>query len=157
MQILRIVGLTLATALLLSACGDDKPKGPTAAEAEQTLKAHINKLVGVGVGNVRHVKVTDPGGKDIPCGKNKAKRTYAVTGDKNDPKKDDLSLTPVDLRSHMFGVLITQVAKYDTVDIKGGQPTLNTHNPATRTNILIKAYPNRKLELFGSTDCLRTR
>ncbi|GAA4073019.1 hypothetical protein [Actinomadura miaoliensis] len=150
----HVTGLALAAALITSSCGDKEPEGPTVIEAEQTLKAHINKLVGTGVGNVRHVKVIDPGGRNVPCGKDKAKRTYAVSGDKNDPKKDDLSFNSTDLANHMFANLIANVGEYDVVDPDRDGAITKTRNSATHTNITIRAHGERVVEIYGSTDCL---
>jgi hypothetical protein len=150
----RAAVLAVVCLLAISAC-QDEPNGPTAAEAERTLKDHINKLVGVGVGNVRHVEITDPGGRDVPCGDRKAKRTYAVKGDKKDPEKDDLSLTRLDLSNFLYSKLITQVAPYDPAPRSNGSPTLESHNPKTRTNITIKVPSKGDIEIHGATDCLR--
>lgn len=58
------LGVTLlATALTLAACGE---REPTAVEAGATLKAHILKLLKEV--NTQNIQITDPGGKDIPCG-----------------------------------------------------------------------------------------
>ncbi|KAB2344313.1 hypothetical protein [Actinomadura rudentiformis] len=148
--------LVLLTGLALSACGDDKPDGPTVAQADKALHAHIDELVGVGVGNVRNLKITDPGGKDIPCGEGKAKRTYAVSGDKRDPKRDDLSLTPVELSNSMFGRLTTHVAKYELKQFSGGDPKKVMSNAETRTNLTFVVPAKGVIEIYGSTDCLRS-
>ncbi|MER7134267.1 hypothetical protein, partial [Streptosporangium saharense] len=61
--------------LTVTGCGES---GPTAAEAGETLKTHITELM-----KQRHaldVQITDSGGRDVPCGEGKAKRTFAAIG-----------------------------------------------------------------------------
>jgi len=152
----QVTGLALTAALITSCGGDKEPEGPTVTEAEQALKSHINKLVGTGVGNVRHVKVIDPGGRNIPCEKGGAKRTYAISGDKKDPKKDDQSRNQTDLASFLHGMLITQVADYRLTEVKGKEPMKKLHNPTTRTNLTISVPAKGEVHISGSTDCLRT-
>ncbi|GAA3712622.1 hypothetical protein GCM10022224_092730 [Nonomuraea antimicrobica] len=60
---------------LVAGCGGGDP-GPTAAQAGETLKTHITELIGET--GLKDVQVTDPGGKDVSCGEEGAKRTYAV-------------------------------------------------------------------------------
>src|SRR5262245_61105683 len=69
-----LVVLAVANALVLTGCDSDE--GPTAAQAGQTLKNHILQLLKER--NAQDVTVTDPGGRNIPCGDGKAKQTFAV-------------------------------------------------------------------------------
>ncbi|WP_157419755.1 hypothetical protein [Actinomadura kijaniata] len=146
--------LTLALLATTISC-QQQPEGPTAAQAEGHLRAHVDKLAGIGVGNIRNARVTDPGGKDISCDEDRVKRTYAVAGHKKDPRKDDLSLDPVDLSNNLYGKLNTLVAKYEPVDVQRASPIIKSRNKQARTNITIAVPQKGVVEIYGSTDCLR--
>ena len=73
----RLRPITAALLLtLLTACTSED--SPTAAQAGQTLKKHVLQLLKER--NAQNVTITDPGGKNIPCGDGKAKQTFAATG-----------------------------------------------------------------------------
>lgn len=61
---------------LVAGCGGGGDPGPSAAQAGETLKTHITQLMTKA--DLRDFDVTDPGGKDVPCGDEGTKRTYGV-------------------------------------------------------------------------------
>lgn len=136
--------LVCAAALLaVSGCGNS---GPTAAEAGETLKTHITELVEKG--GVLEVKVTDPGGRDIPCGEGKAKRTFAVTGKDVAPQRE-----PNGLNIYLLGAL-SSVAPYRIVEDPVNAP-IRLANDEYKTVIILGAPANGQYGVRGETECLR--
>ena len=97
--------------LTISGCAET---GPTAAEAGETLKLHITELMKES--HALDVKVTDPGGRDISCGEDKAKRTFAATGRHAAPNIDGDGLNTL-----LVGAL-SSVARYRIVEDPGNAP-----------------------------------
>jgi hypothetical protein len=142
-----MVGLVLVGGPSVAACGGERDEGPTVVQAEQALKSHVDQLLKATI--VRDVQVTDPGGKNMPCVKNKVKRTYAVNADKRDaPALDQVGLT-----GRMLG-LLKGIAEYDLTYAKGGDPTMKLHSPEARTNLILKSPSKGKIRIEGVTDCL---
>ncbi|MFC4058063.1 hypothetical protein ACFOWE_07135 [Planomonospora corallina] len=135
------LGATLsALALLAAACGE---REPTAAEAGETLKTHVMALLKErGALNVR---VTDPGGKDIPCGEGKAKRTFAATGEDASPETEAGVLDDA-----LVGAL-GHTADYDLVDAV--EKPLRLRNPSARTLLTLASVTGRYV-VRGETECL---
>jgi hypothetical protein len=138
--------LVLLTSLALAACTSDK--GPTAAQAGQTLKNHILQLLKERT--AVDVKITDPGGKDIPCGEGKAKQTFAATG------RDTLgSDDPEALNALMVGAL-SRIAHYKVVSSDAPGRPVRVSDSATKTTLIFSS-PGRSLYVVGGeTDCLPT-
>ncbi|GAA3111606.1 hypothetical protein [Streptosporangium carneum] len=130
--------------LTVAGCGDS---GPTAAEAGEILKAHITELMKEG--SVLDVKITDPGGRDIPCGEGKAKRTFAVTGRDAAPQRE-----PNGLNTYLVGAL-SAVAPYRIVADPGNAP-VRLANDEYKTVITLDAPGNGQYGVRGETECLRT-
>ncbi|WP_433335701.1 hypothetical protein [Spirillospora sp. CA-294931] len=145
------LALIAAATIAISACNGDKAAEPTVSEAEQTLKQHITALAGPGVGNMRNVKIIDHGGKSVHCANGKAKRTYAVVGD----KRDRTDRSPTDLSGILLGLLVTQVAKYDLTHSNGGDARISVHHKTARTNLTINSSSRGVVGIYGVTDCLR--
>jgi hypothetical protein len=144
---LRGLLVVLAVAIPLALTGCDSDDGPTAAQAGQTLKNHILQLLKER--NAQDVTVTDPGGKNIPCGDGKAKQTFAATG-------EDLqsSTEPAALNSMMVGAL-QRVGDYAFLPKESGGAILKLSSESTRTVLLLNSQRNGQYAVQGETDCLR--
>ncbi|WP_371784796.1 hypothetical protein [Streptosporangium subroseum] len=136
------LGITLLLAsTTLTACGE---KEPTAAEAGKTLKVHILKLLEER--GAQNVQVTDPGGKDIFCGNDKAKQTYAAVGQDAAPER-----APDTLNSAMLGAL-KRVAHYETE--ASSNSMIRVTNESTRTILILESSINGQYSVRGETECL---
>jgi hypothetical protein len=132
--------------LALAGCGADEP---TAAEAGEALKTHITKLAEEA--NIRDVRVTDPGGKDIFCGNGRAKRTYAISGRDVAPER-----TPNTLKSGLLGTL-KLVAKYELTNPEEpiDKPWRAVDDEA-KTMLVLDSPGNGRYAVSGETQCLPT-
>ncbi|MEU7884161.1 hypothetical protein AB0B54_01550 [Microbispora bryophytorum] len=142
---LRPIAAALLLALLSStACTSDD--SPTAAEAGQTLKKHVLQLLKER--NAQNVSITDPGGKNIPCGDGKAKQTFAATG-------EDLAsrTTPENIRAALLGA-VERVATYEVVDASALSNPVHVVNESTRTELVLDAADNGIYLVSGETTCL---
>jgi hypothetical protein len=138
----RGVLICIVALFAVSGCAE---KEPTAAEAGETLKLHITELM-----KQRHaleVKITDPGGRDIPCGEGKAKRTFAATG--RDPA---LQREPDGLNTLLLGSL-SRVAPYEIVEDRGDAP-IKLANDEYKTVIILESPVNGQYGVRGETECL---
>ncbi|MCC5579046.1 hypothetical protein IMZ11_25810 [Microtetraspora sp. AC03309] len=140
------LGVTVCAAALLavSGCGD---RGPTAAQAGETLKRHITELMKEG--HVLDVKITDPGGRDIPCGEGKARRTFAATARDAAPERE-----PGVLNDVLNGAL-TRVAPYRIIEDHGGA-AVTVANKEYRTVLFLESSANGQYKVRGETECLPT-
>ncbi|MFF5107789.1 hypothetical protein [Streptosporangium sp. NPDC000509] len=129
----------------LGACSSDPP-GPTAAQAEATLKADIDWLVKST--HAKDVKVTDEGGRDIPCGEGKAKRTYGVAG---------VDTSSVDEPVIIFNMLTGGLGRrgYKVVSVDWEKPSNESVKDRSRVRITVDSLRKKHFELFGETQCLR--
>ncbi|MBT2235567.1 hypothetical protein [Nonomuraea sp. NEAU-A123] len=142
----RVLAAPLIALFVLAGCGAaDTPDAPTAAEAGATLKEHITRTFEGA--QAKDVKVTDPGGKDVPCIEGKVKRTYAATA-RNDIGSGDPNTTLL----AMVGAL-DLVAEYD---LKApAQPTeQDLANNKFRTHIVLSSPAEHVMVIRGETDCL---
>ncbi|WP_157594395.1 hypothetical protein [Streptosporangium amethystogenes] len=130
--------------LTVSGCGDS---GPTAAEAGETLKSHITGLMKES--HVLDVRITDSGGRDIPCGEGKAKRTFAATARDAASQRD-----PGGLNTYMLGVL-SSVAPYRIAEDQGNAP-IRLANDTYKTMIILESPGNGQYGVRGETECLPT-
>lgn len=138
------VGAALLTTLTVSGCTSDD--GPTAAQAGQTLKTHILQLLKER--NADSITVTDPGGKNIPCGEGKAKQTFAATG--NDTAR---KTSPENMRSALLGAL-DRVAIYKIVNAGPLSNAVHVVNDTTRTQLLLDSPTSGVYQVSGETMCL---
>ncbi|WP_329084852.1 hypothetical protein [Streptosporangium sp. NBC_01469] len=132
----------VAVVLTVSGCGDS---GPTAAEAGETLKIHITDLM-----KGRHaldVQITDSGGRDIPCGEGKAKRTFAATG------KDGAETRRADSLNTLLLGSLSGVADYRIVEDRGDAP-LKLANDKYKTRMTLESPGNGQYAVSGETECL---
>ncbi|GIH93862.1 hypothetical protein ACFFMN_16075 [Planobispora siamensis] len=136
----RLGATLLAAGLAMAGCSDDEP---TAAEAGATLKTHILKLLDEV--SAQDVQVTDPGDKDIPCGDDKVKRTFAATAPDASPQSE-----PYTLNSIMVSVL-KDIADYGITE-SSGKVIRMAHEPS-RTVILLESTKGR-YSVRGETQCL---
>ncbi|GHH70024.1 hypothetical protein GCM10017673_21250 [Streptosporangium violaceochromogenes] len=135
--------LVCAAALLsVSGCGNG---GPTAAQAGETLKAHIIELMKKS--HVLDVRITDPGGRDVPCGEGKAKRTFAATAKDAAPQRG-----PDILNDFLLGAL-SRVADYRIVEDRGRGP-IRLANDNYKTVIVLESPANGQYGVRGETECL---
>lgn len=143
----RAISVVVMAFSALAGCGGVAPDTPTAAEAGATLKDHITRtLKGA---QAQDVQVTDPGGKDIPCGDGTVKRTYAAKG-KDTIGSGDSSATVL----AMAGAL-DFVAEYDSTTT--ADPAANRQDLASktfRTRITLSSPAAHQMVVSGETDCL---
>ncbi|WP_157546103.1 hypothetical protein [Microtetraspora fusca] len=132
------------TLLAVSGCGD---KGPTAAQAGETLKRHITELMKEA--HVLDVQITDPGGRDIPCGEGKAKRTFAATARDAAPDRE-----PGTLNDILNGAL-TRVAPYRIAEDHGGV-SFSVTSEEYRTVLFLESSVKGQYKIRGETECLPT-
>ncbi|WP_405084971.1 hypothetical protein [Microbispora sp. NBC_01389] len=138
-----ITSISLVAGLTLSACSDPEP---TAAEAGQILKRHIDQTVQHAFGT--DVEVTDPGGRDIPCGNDKYKRSYAVKARARVGSGDPEGITLA-----LVGTL-DAIADYRLVKA-GMTPTYQQAvSDQYHTRIELSAPGKGRFEVRGETDCL---
>ncbi|MBO3744695.1 hypothetical protein J5X84_01350 [Streptosporangiaceae bacterium NEAU-GS5] len=146
----RHTALSAALVLLsLTACSAQTPPQPTAAQAGETLKTHIDQIMRGA--NASDVKITDPGGKDIPCGEGKSIRTYAATGVNEIGSGDPDSLVLA-----MRGALDDD-SQYLPVEIAVDQGRLRLFNPRLHTHLILESPSKGQMLALGETDCLPTR
>ncbi|MFD8531458.1 hypothetical protein ACFV0L_28965 [Streptosporangium canum] len=130
--------------LVVSGCGDS---GPTAAEAGVTLKVHIIELM-----RQRHaldVRITDFGGRDIPCGEGKAKRSFAVVG------RDTSEQTEGDSLNTLLVGSLSGVAPYRIIEDRGDAP-IKLASKAYKTVIILESPGRGQYAVRGETECLPT-
>ncbi|GGS87770.1 hypothetical protein GCM10010156_52870 [Planobispora rosea] len=137
----RLGATLLVAALAMAGCSEGEP---TAVEAGETLKTHILKLLDEV--SAQNAQVTDPGGKDIPCGDGKARRTFAATAPDSSPER-----APNVLNNIMISAL-DRVAEYKITDGSGTSVRM-TNNPA-KTIILLESTANGRYSVRGETQCL---
>ncbi|MBB4918255.1 hypothetical protein [Streptosporangium saharense] len=128
--------------LTVTGCGES---GPTAAQAGETLKAHITELM-----RQRHaldVQITDPGGRDIRCGEGRAKRTFAAVGRDPAPETGGDSLNDL-----LLGAL-SRVAPYRITEDRGDAP-IWLANDEYKTTIILESPGNGRYRVRGETACL---
>ncbi len=141
------IGLSLAALpilLLVSSCGSEN--SPTSAEAGRALKAHI--LAALKAQNAQDIVVADPGGKNIACGNNRAKQTFAATGHDLSARSD-----PEALNNMLLGAL-EGITPYKVVSADAkGQP-IRVVNETTKTTISFNSPGDGTYSAVGETDCL---
>ncbi|MCC5578658.1 hypothetical protein IMZ11_23815 [Microtetraspora sp. AC03309] len=138
----RLVGAVSLLALLAVACGE---REPTVAEAAASLQTHVLRLLKER--GALNVQVTDSGGKDIPCGEGKAKRTFAATGEDADPKME-----PGSANDALVGAL-GRTADYNYHFADPMAKPFRLVNEATRTVLVLDSATGRYV-VRGETYCL---
>ncbi|MDF5756261.1 hypothetical protein [Spongiactinospora sp. TRM90649] len=122
-------------------CGQ---REPTASEAGATLKSHILRLIDEV--SYESPQVTDPGGKDIPCGNGRVKRTFAATGPDSAEQSDPRTLNTM---------MLSAVKEFADYRLTGpGDPNFDLINKATRTSIHLNSSKNGTYSASGETYCL---
>ncbi|WP_146607454.1 hypothetical protein [Spongiactinospora gelatinilytica] len=135
----------LVATILAASCGVGNTKSqPTAAQAGANLKAHILKLLDKV--SARGPRITDPGGKDIPCGAGKVKRTFAATALDNAEQT-----TPRSLNEMMLGTL-SGFADYRLTG--PGGPDFNVVSEGTKTSLHLNSSKHGEYSVSGETACL---
>ncbi|WP_327045486.1 hypothetical protein OG320_27945 [Microbispora sp. NBC_01189] len=141
-----IASISLVAGLTLSACS--KPE-PTAAEAGQILKRHIDQTVQHAFGT--DIEVTDPGGRDIPCGNDKYKQSYAVEARARVGSGDSEGITLA-----LVGTL-DSIAEYKLVKT-GMTPTYQQAvSDQYHTRIELSSPSKGRIEVRGETECLSSQ
>ncbi|WP_182878117.1 hypothetical protein [Microbispora sp. H10670] len=138
-----IVSVSLVFGLILSACSEPEP---TAAEAGRILKRHIDQTVKHVFGT--DIKITDPGGQDIPCGNDKYKRSYAVEARAKVGSGDSEGITLA-----LVGTL-DAIADYRLVKV-GMTPTYQEAvSNQYHTRIKLSSPSIGRIKVRGETECL---
>ncbi|MET8156985.1 hypothetical protein ABZT47_11465 [Sphaerisporangium sp. NPDC005289] len=141
----KFAAVALLTPLVLTACTIDK--GPTVAQAGQTLKGHILQLLQER--HARDVTITDPGGKNVPCGHGRAKQTFAVRA------------TDIDARSKSQlvkdGLVATlkRVAPYEIASDDFDSKPIRLENQDAATVLYVGSPLDGQIDLRGETHCLK--
>ncbi|MGP4102186.1 hypothetical protein [Nonomuraea sp. KM90] len=133
----------MALLAVLAGCSTPDP-GPTVEQAGQTLERHITEMMEQT--GPEEIVVTDPGGKDVPCGTDGIKRTYAVRTTYN--RTDD------NLIAEMAGRLGTRWG-YEVHDpYKPGVPRTTLKLASSRTSITLETPSDHEAMAAGETDCI---
>ncbi|PZG13430.1 hypothetical protein [Nonomuraea aridisoli] len=132
-----------ALVAVLGGCSTPDP-GPTAEQAGRTLQQHITELMKMV--DADETVVTDPGGKDVPCGTDGVKRTYAV--------KSTFARFDDNLIAEMAGRLGMTWA-YEVHDpYKPGLPRTTLKLASSRTSITLETPSDHEAVAKGETDCI---
>ncbi|MFI7046906.1 hypothetical protein ACWDTT_13235 [Streptosporangium sandarakinum] len=142
LSVRRGVAACAVAVLAVSGCG---ASGPTAAEAGETLKHHITEVMKRR--RALDVQITDPGGRDIPCGEGKAKRTFAAVGRDRAPGTE-----PGLLNDLLMGALF-RVARYRIVEDEENAP-IRLAGDEYRTVIILDSRRHGQYGMRGETNCL---
>lgn len=128
---------------VLAGCSTADP-GPTAEQAGQTLQQHITELMDMV--DPAETVITDPGGKDVPCGEDGVKRTYAV--------KSTFSRSDDHLLSEMVGRL-SMMWSYKVDKPHGpGLPKTTVKLASSRTSITLETPSDHEALAAGETECI---
>ena len=137
---------TAAVLALLVVAGCSSNDEPTAAEAGQTLNAHVNRLLKEI--NAQDIKITDPGGKDVPCGNGKIKRTFAATGSDVASERNSYIL-----RNTMLGA-VDSIARYEIVGVPDGNKPIRVQDSSDKTILVLDSPAKGIYVISGETSCL---
>jgi hypothetical protein len=136
---------TVAVLVLLVVAACSSNDEPTAAEAGLTLKTQILELLKQR--NADDVTITDPGGRNIPCGEGKAKQTFAATGKDLPERKPDI------LRSMLLGTL-DHIAQYEITNPESVNKPIRVANSTLKTILVLDSPSNGLYAVSGETECL---
>ena len=139
-----VAALAVLAPLVLAGCTSDK--GPTAAEAGQTLKSHILQLIKER--NAKNVTIIDPGGRNISCADGKFKQTFAVTA-----ADADANSRPQIIKDALISAL-GNVAPYEIVSDKFDDSPIEVQNAHAATVLFLGSSANGRIEVQGQTQCL---
>ncbi|MFI7642792.1 hypothetical protein [Nonomuraea sp. NPDC049400] len=140
------LGVLAMAALALATSCSTPDTGPTAAQAGETLKAHITQLMRET--GLRNVEVTDPGGKDVSCGEGRTKRTYGA--------KSTFDGNGEVLINQLTGTLTgTWGYKVDRVFIPDSAKTILKLAPS-RTVVTLDLPTEHEVAVVGETDCVKS-
>ncbi|ETK32496.1 hypothetical protein [Microbispora sp. ATCC PTA-5024] len=143
MRLRRIAVVVALVSFAPIACTEDDT--PTAAQAGQTLKNHILRLLKER--NAQKVTITDPGGKDIPCGDGRAKQTFAATGGDLPNRRPDT------LRSMLLGT-VQHVAPYEVVSLRSMNEPIRVSDSSAKTLLTLDSSGDGVYVVSGETECL---
>ncbi|WP_155357013.1 hypothetical protein [Acrocarpospora macrocephala] len=138
--------IALVIVFVLSGCGDNAPPEPTAAEAGEVLKSHIDQTLKHAF--AENIKITDPGGKDIPCGNGKYRRTYAAEADAGAGSGDSEIITVA-----LIGAL-RSVADYDLVGPLSQLTQEEAVSAKYHTRLVLSSPAKGRMVARGETECL---
>ncbi|MFF3436811.1 hypothetical protein [Streptosporangium sp. NPDC002721] len=98
--------------------------------------------------HAKDVKVTDGGGKDIPCEEGKAKRTYAVTG---------VNTTGIDGSVNTLNMLAGGLGRrgYKVSSVDWSTPRDELVKKDAHIKITATSSREKDFMLSGETECLR--
>ncbi|MFC0863489.1 hypothetical protein ACFHYQ_14405 [Sphaerimonospora cavernae] len=141
---LHIAAVAVLTLLAASACTSDE--SPTAAKAGQAIKKHILQLLKER--NAQNVTITDPGGKNIPCGDDKAKQTFAARATDADPQAQ-----PQIIKDTLVAAL-RRVAPYEIISDKFDARPIELRNAEEATVLFLGSPGEGRIDVRGETRCL---
>ncbi|MEV4176791.1 hypothetical protein [Nonomuraea sp. NPDC049709] len=133
----------MALLAVLAACSTPDP-GPTVEQAGQTLERHITEMMEQT--GPEEIVVIDPGGKDVPCGSDGVKRTYAVRTTYN--RFDD------HLIAEMAGRLSTTWGYKVHEPYSAGSLRTTLKLAPARTSITVETPSDHEAKAAGETDCI---
>ncbi len=139
-----VLVFVLVMQLSLAGCGSGN--APTATEAGRTLKAHILTLLKER--NARNVVITDPGGKNVPCGSGRAKQTFAATG-----QDLEAGTSPAALNDMMLGAL-KRVGHYELASNESDTVPVRVIDKETKTVLVLDSSIDGQYAVQGETECL---
>ncbi|GAA0399107.1 hypothetical protein [Acrocarpospora corrugata] len=142
----RILSIAVFVAFVLSGCGDNAPPLPTSTEAGQVLKSHIDRTFRYAL--AKEITITDPGGRDVPCGDGKYRRTYSVEAVAGEGPGDSQKVA-TSLISALNGV-----AKYQMTEVPGTLAMRVAVSTQFRTRIAIYSPSKGRMAARGETECL---
>ncbi len=140
------ISIAVVAVSVLSGCGDNARRQPTAAQAGEVLKRHIDQTLKNAL--AEDIKITDPGGKDIPCGNGKYKHTYAVEARAGVGSGDSEIITVA-----LVGAL-SHVADYDLVGPSGRLTEEEAVSAEYYTRLNLSSPAKGKMVARGETECL---
>ncbi|SDG40753.1 hypothetical protein SAMN05421505_10431 [Sinosporangium album] len=142
----RLGAILLAGGLTLTACGADDPTSATAGTALKDQVMTLLKERGA-----LNVKVTDPGGKDIPCGDDRAKQTFSATGEDASSRQSPGMLNELLLGS-MSRVAPHRTTKWNRVS--SDLIYISVAIDPTKTTLKFDSSTPGRYVVNGETECL---
>jgi hypothetical protein len=158
-RLVVLAGASAIGSIMLVGCGDDGPVVPRADQAGHTLKVQVYKMFIATT--MIDVKVTDPAfDKYVPCGDDKVKLTYAVTGKPTTFAAAGSFVTRTETKEKAAPrAIIDDLLKYmpqvGTFAVtRSDDATARLVSSTTYTRMTVHSSGPNQLTIAGETDCL---